>query len=62
MTTQQALLAMKIGCKIRADWMKPELFYYIKGDKIFNYDDSSIYCKVCVESGTPGTWKSISLS
>ena len=32
MTTQEALLAMKIGCKIRADWMKPELFYYIKGD------------------------------
>jgi len=34
MTTAQALLAMKIGCKIRADWMKPGLFYYIKGDSV----------------------------
>lgn len=34
MTTQQAFLAMKLGCKIRADWMKPGLFYYIKGDSV----------------------------
>lgn len=34
MTTQQALLAMKLGCKIRADWMKPELYYYIQGDSV----------------------------
>ena len=34
MTTQQAFLAMKLGCKIRADWMKPGLFYYIKGDNV----------------------------
>ena len=34
MTTAEALLAIKIGCKIRADWMKPELFYYTKGDNV----------------------------
>lgn len=34
MTTAEALLAMKIGCKIRADWMKPGLFYYIEGDNV----------------------------
>lgn len=34
MTTAEALLAMKIGCKIRAEWMREGLFYYIKGDNV----------------------------
>lgn len=41
MTTQEALLAMKIGCKIRADWMKQDLYYYIKGDYIYCSDNNS---------------------
>lgn len=41
MTTQQAVLAMKIGCKIRADWMREGLYYYIQGNAIHCSDDWS---------------------
>ena len=34
MTTQQAILAMKIGCKIRADWMRVGLYYYIHDNNV----------------------------
>lgn len=39
MTTAEAILAMRIGCKIRADWMKPELFYYIQ-DGVIRCNDN----------------------
>lgn len=41
MTTHQALLAMKIGCKISADWMKPDVYYFIQGIAIHASDDWS---------------------
>lgn len=44
MTTQQALLAMKIGLKVRAEWMKRDLYYYIKKGYVYcNDDDSRIF-------------------
>lgn len=46
MTTAEALLAMKIGCKIRSDWMKRDLYYYIKGDYIYCSDDPRIFSPV----------------
>lgn len=39
MTTAEAILAMRIGCKIRADWMREGLYYYIQGDAIHANDD-----------------------
>lgn len=41
MTTQEAILAMKIGCKIRANWMREGLYYYIQGIAIHASDDWS---------------------
>lgn len=39
MTTTEALLAMKIGCKIRADWMRAGLYYYIQ-DGVIHCNDA----------------------
>lgn len=39
MTTQQAILAMRIGCKIRTDWMKEGMYYYIQDNAIYASDD-----------------------
>lgn len=46
MTTQQAILAMRIGCKIRADWMREGLYYYIQGDAIHANDDWSNFMSI----------------
>lgn len=46
MTTQQALLAMKIGCKIRADWMRKGLYYYIQGNAVHCSDDWSNFMSI----------------
>lgn len=43
MTTQEALLAMKIGCKIRAGWMRKGIYYYIQGKAIHCSDDWSSF-------------------
>ncbi|UZN24157.1 hypothetical protein [Klebsiella phage pKP-BM327-1.2] len=37
---------MKIGCKIRSDWMKRDLYYYIKGNYIYCNDDPRIFSPV----------------
>lgn len=41
MTTQQAVLAMRVGCKIRTNWMREDLYYYIQGNAIHCSDDWS---------------------
>lgn len=46
MTTQQAVLAMKIGCKIRVDWMREGLYYYIQGNAIHCSDDWSNFMSI----------------
>lgn len=35
MTTQQAILAMKIGCKLKFDWMKKDQYFYIHNGRVF---------------------------
>lgn len=39
MTTKEAILAMRIGCKIRSDWMREGLYYYIQGNAVHSSDD-----------------------
>lgn len=46
MTTAEALLAMKIGCKIRADWMREGLYYYIQGNAVHCSDDWSNFMNI----------------
>ena len=46
MTTQEAILAMKIGCKIRADWMREGLYYYIQGITVHASDDWSNFMSI----------------
>lgn len=46
MTTQQAILAMRIGCKIRADWMREDVYYYIQGNAIHASDDWSHFISI----------------
>lgn len=38
MTTAEAILAMRIGCKIRSDWMREGLYYYIQGNAVHSSD------------------------
>lgn len=46
MTTQEAILAMRIGCKIRSDWMREGLYYYIQGNAVHSSDDWSHFMSI----------------
>ena len=46
MTTTEAILAMRIGCKIRADWMREGIYYYIQGNAIHANDDWSRFMSI----------------
>lgn len=46
MTTQEAILAMRIGCKIRSDWMREGLYYYIQGNAVHSNDDWSHFMSI----------------
>lgn len=46
MTTKEAILAMRIGCKIRADWMREGLYYYIQGNSVHCSDDWSNFMSI----------------
>lgn len=46
MTTQQAILAMRIGCKIRSDWMREGLYFYIQGNAVHSSDDWSHFMSI----------------
>lgn len=41
MTNQEALLAMKIGCKISNNGLKPGTYYYLKNNRIYTSVDST---------------------